>query len=194
MPAALGGRAPEIAGNREEAARENFARDPGFACGMRMPPRPLDAHPNPERPAVKVSIELVERVAANANALESFLNSIDFSILLKGYGKNKDWHESSLNRYKMFLYLKLANPSVWLVPTADIEFCWLAHIFRTRPFWKDMADLGSKPDHRLCLTLEKRQLFRKLWKPQRPSGRRLLVQSFLICPLEQTLLGMCGRR
>lgn len=58
---------------------------------------------------------------------------------------------SALNRYRMFLFLRKAHPNTWFVPTVDIEFCWLAHIFRTEMYWKDMTALGIDPRHSLCL-------------------------------------------
>lgn len=42
-------------------------------------------------------------------------------------------------------------PNTWLVPTVEIEFCWLAHIFRTERYWKEMNQNGINPDHKLYL-------------------------------------------
>lgn len=137
---------------KQEATDQAARSSPLYiACGMRSRSIQLDEHPNPERPAVSLPKELVERVAANAKALETFLRSMDFGVLMS-HKRHESWHESALNRYRMFLHLKRANPSVWLVPTAEIEFCWLAHIFRTGAYWKDMTELDIEPDHWLCLS------------------------------------------
>ena len=60
--------------------------------------------------------------------------------------------QSALYRYRLFLLLKKSYPKIWLVPTADIEFCWLSHIFRTELYWKDMSVLEIDPKHPTHLT------------------------------------------
>eukprot|EP00978_Attheya_sp_CCMP212_P019647 scaffold55276_cov55-Attheya_sp.AAC.4 len=62
-----------------EAGTRNF-NAPSIACGMRRPPNDTPDHPHPERPMVHLPPELVERVAANAMALESFLKSVHFFL------------------------------------------------------------------------------------------------------------------
>jgi hypothetical protein len=140
-----------------EAETRNATR-PRIACGMRRPPNthsPDHPHDPLKRPTmVHLPPELVERVAANAMALESFLKSVDF-FLDNNTNNDQDgrweWSQSALQRYRMFLHLKRSHPNVWLVPTVEIEFCWLSHIFRTETYWTDMAQLGIPLDHSLCL-------------------------------------------
>lgn len=130
-----------------EVARRESTR-PMVACGIRMMPSPPPEHPQP-LVEVKLSPKTKTHIAENAKALESFLRSLNYSI---AQVEQKDWSKSALLRYRMFLYLKCTNPDVWLVPTVDIEFCWLAHIFRTQTYWMDMKALGINPEHSLCLT------------------------------------------
>ena len=59
---------------------------------------------------------------------------------------------SALFCYRLFLQLKKSHPNLWLFPTADIEFCWLTHIFRTELYWNDMTALEIDPHHPTCLT------------------------------------------
>ena len=110
-------------------------------------------HPHPELPRMLLPPELRALVLANASALQSFLT--DFIRAMKSSVRRNHeyerWHESAFNRYRMFLQLKRDNPSVWLVPTMDIEFCWLAHIFRTDAYIRDMTTLNISPDQSLCL-------------------------------------------
>lgn len=118
------------------------------ACGISWgePERPKN-HPQPEKD-VKLTPQTKTRIAENAKALESFLKSLDYCL---NQFQQDSWSESALLRYRMFLHLKVTHPDVWLVPTVDIEFCWLAHIFRTETYWKDMKTLGTNPEHSLCL-------------------------------------------
>ena len=111
-------------------------------------------HPQPKRQShVTMSSEAKERMSKCVTALESLLQSFmkDKHTLLRN-NELQRWPESALNRYRMFLHLKLANPSVWLVPTLDIELCWLTHIFCTETYWRDMAALGISPQYSLCLS------------------------------------------
>ncbi len=120
---------------------------PMVACGMRLMPQRPQEHPQPERD-VTLPPTTKTRIAENAKALESFLRSLNYSLV---QFEQNGWSESALLRYRMFLYLKSTNPDVWLVPTVDIEFCWLTHIFRTQTYWTDMKALGINPEHSLCL-------------------------------------------
>ena len=131
----------------QELARRREHR-PMVACGMRVMPERPQNHPQPAFARVTLPLTLKKRIADNAKALERFLKSLDYSL---GLFRQKGWNESALIRYRMFLHLKRTHPDVWLVPTVDIEFCWLAHIFRTQTYWLDMMALGINPEHSICL-------------------------------------------
>lgn len=128
---------------------ERRRTQPRYACGIRMVPRKPENHPQPLA-HVKLSPASKQRIAENAKALENFLRSLNYS-LVRVEQNNDVWSESALIRYRMFLFLKQTHPNVWLVPTVDIEFCWLTHIFRTQTYWKDMTALGINPKHSICL-------------------------------------------
>lgn len=135
---------------KKEALDEVAARrrhEPMVACGMRIMPQRPPKHPQPLAD-VALSPSTKSRIAENAKALESFLKSLDYSL---AQIEQVGWSESSLIRYRMFLHLKRTHPGIWLVPTVDIEFVWLAHIFRTQTYWKDMKTLGVDLQHSLCL-------------------------------------------
>lgn len=129
---------------------ERRRTQPMVACGMRIMPSKPENHPQPFS-QVKLPPLSKQRIAENAKALESFLRSLNYSILVHFEQNENEWSESALIRYRMFLFLKRTYPNVWLVPTVDIEFCWLTHIFRTETYWKDMTALGINPEHSLCL-------------------------------------------
>jgi len=118
-------------------------------CVM-IAPNGREMHPNPERPHIKLPDEVAVKICETAEALESFLRSINFGVLMSS--EQNDWHRSSFHRYQMFLFLKHLHPNMWLIPTADIEFCWLAHIFRTKSYWEDISKLRIDPNHSLCLS------------------------------------------
>ena len=140
-------------------------------------------HPNPQRPLVKLPIELSGKVCKTTEALQSFLLSINFSVLSPEAGNH--WCCNAIRRYRMFLYLKQQNPNIWLIPTVDIEFCWLAHIFRTESYWFDMGKLMVDPSHSLCLNSGEQAAFTEavkataaLWRTSFGSRHPFLPRGF----------------
>lgn len=116
-------------------------------CIIAMPQR-RDEHPNPERREIRLPSEVNIRIRNTTEELESFLRTIHFCILERNE-KTQDFFVISILRYRMFLYLKQKFPNFWIIPTADIQFCWLSHIFRTETYWNDMNRLGIDPSHSL---------------------------------------------
>ena len=148
-----------------ENARDGLGRRHRITACMMMPPHTPPPHPNPERP-LRFTDAIVNSIHANTKALNSFLSSINYSVRegstprrhetamheIAGKPENhKGWSQSAWTRYRMFLFLKKKYPDTWLIPTADIEFCWLAHIFRTEAYWGDMTDLKIHASHSLLL-------------------------------------------
>jgi hypothetical protein len=132
---------------RKAAVRKDLGAR--VACGLRIAPAKPREHPHPERPFVRLPTEVMDCIASNTKALEEFLRSVDFDLLVNDRDRLQ-WAQSALNRYRMFLQLKQANPNLWLMPTVEIEFCWLAHIFRTENYWNDMKALDIDPHHSLA--------------------------------------------
>ncbi len=128
----------------------------GIACGMRAPP----GHPEPH-PADPPSFEAfaglnemeMQRVQKRAESLLQFLRAFgSFAVGFKA--------EAALLRYRMFLKLQSDHPNTLLLPTADILFAQLTHIFRTADYHADVASgsvlLARDP---LCLSREEEPLY-----------------------------------
>jgi hypothetical protein len=126
-------------GRHQEEQDEAFSRPvPMVACGMRafpsVPAFPAAAHPKEIASFHQFSglnDEEADRVQLRAKHLLSFLRS--FSCFVETFDA-----ESALQRYRMFLKLRQEHPNALLLPTADILFAELAHVFRTSAYHEDV--------------------------------------------------------
>ena len=112
---------------------------PPVACGMRAPPffhAPPQAHPK-ETPTFAQFVGLNEeesaRVRLRAKELLDFLRSFSY------FGDSFK-AEAAVARYRMFLKLRAEHPNLLLLPTADILFAELAHVFRTAEYHQDVKN------------------------------------------------------
>jgi hypothetical protein len=71
----------------------------------------------------------------------------------------------------MFLKLQLDHPNVLLLPSADILFVMLSHVFRTKKYHEDRKRLALPVPDPLCLTEEEERFYNEavaatgwLWK------------------------------
>ncbi len=138
---------------RQARLQERVKEKPFVAvpCGMRAPapPRPVRVHPvDPPSFAAFSGLnwEEMQRVQKRAESLLQFLRALEsFSA---GFSA-----EAALLRYRMFLKLQSDHPNTLLLPTADILFAQMAHIFRTADYHADVASgataLARDP---LCLS------------------------------------------
>jgi hypothetical protein len=52
---------------------------------------------------------------------------------------NPSWAQIALLRYRMFLSMRVAHPTALLIPTSDILFAELSHVFRTDAYHSDLG-------------------------------------------------------
>jgi hypothetical protein len=125
-------------GRHQEKQDEALAR-PFYAvpCGIGPPPRqgpPVQMHPRETasfHQFAGLNDEEAARVQLRAQQLVNFLRS--FSVFSAKFDA-----ESALQRYRMFLELRQEHPNTLLLPTADILFAQLAHVFRTAAYHEDV--------------------------------------------------------
>eukprot|EP01126_Amoeba_proteus_P040254 TRINITY_DN4286_c0_g3_i1.p1 TRINITY_DN4286_c0_g3~~TRINITY_DN4286_c0_g3_i1.p1 ORF type:complete len:467 (+),score=76.37 TRINITY_DN4286_c0_g3_i1:57-1403(+) len=80
-----------------------------------------------------------ERVIERASELLKFLRSfITFS-------HNRP-ESSTLLRYRMFLHLKINYPQLFLIPTAEILYAELCHVFQTKQYHQDLTSMQISLD------------------------------------------------
>ena len=151
-----------IKGNGNNGKNIHVGYRMGWKNGCRMStPTFYNSHPKPQRPPIQLDARTVQEIIQTANALEEFFHSYDTSIcMIKNKQQQKDtWHQMGWIRYRMFLYLQQQHPNTWLIPTADIEYCWMAHIIRTQVYWNDRKTLKVDGRHTLLLSREECALF-----------------------------------
>jgi hypothetical protein len=156
----------------DAAVVQSNYRHPSMACGIRGRPRSkLGQHP----PAPQGFTEFIglhereqERICQQAKLLLDFLRS--FNAYKLDY-QNPAWALSSLKRYIMFLSLRKKYPHLLLLPTADILYASLCHLFRTKEYYKDMQELNLSNRNLLELTNAEQTLYiqtalatENLWK------------------------------
>ncbi len=145
---------------REEKLQTDFRKLPSLmrsACSMAGPPPP-ERGPHPADPPsfatfAGLNWEELQRVQQRSKSLLDFLHAFrSFSVVISV--------ETVLLRYRMFLKLQLTHPNVLLLPTGDILFAQMAHIFRTADYHADVASgaavLARDP---LCLSREEELLY-----------------------------------
>ncbi len=125
---------------RHQAKQEEvLARPtPMVACGMRAPHfrNPPMVHPE-ETPKFAqfagLNSDEGRRVQQRAEQLVGFLRS--FACFAESFKA-----DAALLRYRMFLKLRQDHPNALLLPTADILFAELAHVFRTAAYHEDVKN------------------------------------------------------
>eukprot|EP01126_Amoeba_proteus_P040252 TRINITY_DN4286_c0_g2_i3.p1 TRINITY_DN4286_c0_g2~~TRINITY_DN4286_c0_g2_i3.p1 ORF type:complete len:447 (+),score=47.80 TRINITY_DN4286_c0_g2_i3:71-1411(+) len=104
-----------------------------------------------------------ERVIKRASELLKFLRSSTIFFL-------NTPEASTLLRYRMFLHLRIKYPQIFLIPTADILYAELCHVFRTNRYHQDLTSMQMSLDplvlssSECCLYREAIVATQKLWE------------------------------
>lgn len=173
----------EAAATKQEENYWNEKTYASYACGMRMGSPRMEEHMLPENLETGAIGGFPAHPDSSSSVILDFTfdietacqRTLDLELHLKyPIFKDEKFVAVALQRYERFLMLKAKHPSLYLVPTLDIELVWRSHLLRPSKYAADCLRLGDRviphriiaSDEEWALRVEATRATAALWKTE----------------------------